>query len=49
MPSYRKAIETILSEPVKLVIVDSEKEFIHLDKTDKGWILTMTKGLVELC
>lgn len=44
---YREALERILSEPVKVVTVDSEKEFIHLDKEKNGWRLIITKGLLH--
>lgn len=47
MTPYRQAIESILSSPVKVVTVDSEKEFIHLDQHKGTWRLTITKSLVQ--
>ena len=47
MSVYREALENILSSPIKVVTVDSEKEFIHLDKEKNGWRLIITKSLVK--
>jgi hypothetical protein len=45
--TYREIIEEVLSSPVNVVIVDVPKEFIYLDKTAKGWKLTMTRNLLD--
>lgn len=47
MTVYRKAIEDALKEPVKVVEITSEKEFIYLDKQNGKWKLTITKSLLQ--
>jgi hypothetical protein len=46
--NVRSVIEQILSEPVKLVVVQTGVTFVHLDKLAKGnWRLTVSKSLLE--
>jgi hypothetical protein len=48
MKEYREALELILSGKVRLVTVDVEKEFLHLDKNKDGsWTFVITKSLLN--
>jgi hypothetical protein len=45
---YRKAINKILVDKVKVVVVDiPNMEFAHMDKLKNGWRLTISKSLLE--
>lgn len=48
MSEYRKVIEKVLLDKLKVIVVDVDMEFIHLDKSKKGdWRLTITKSLLD--
>jgi len=48
MKTPREVIDQILENKVRLATVDVQKEFIHLDKNNKGeWTLVITKSLLE--
>lgn len=48
MKEIRDVIAEILASPVKVVIIDTPTQFIHLDKMKAGnWRLSVTKDLVE--
>jgi hypothetical protein len=47
MKNFRQIIEEIIANPVRITLVDVEKEFMHFDKFKGEWKLVMTKSLVE--
>lgn len=48
MSEYRKALESILLDKVRVTVVDVDKQFIHLDKAKGSWRMTISKSLLEV-